>query len=148
MKYEFKFQKILNLKEREKDEALGLYQDSVEKFEAAAEKLFDLLKKKEDLELYQSQKISSGLSIREIRHYQQFILNMEKTIDHFQKVVMNARNKMNWCEEKLKESNIEMKKYENLKEKSHKNYLHMINETENIQLDEISALQYFHRGGN
>ena len=37
------------VKEREKDEALSIYNDSVKKFEDAAEKLYESLKKKEDL---------------------------------------------------------------------------------------------------
>ncbi|CAM4035800.1 flagellar export protein FliJ [Lederbergia lenta] len=148
MNYNFKFQKILNLREREKEEAFNLYQDSVRNFEESAEKLFDLLKKKENLEHYMSEQLSQGFSILEIRHYQHFISNLEKTIEHHQIVVMNARNKMNWREEELKESNIEMKKYEKLKERNYKSYMKEISQLENMQLDEISAIQYFHREGN
>lgn len=46
MRYEFKFHKILAVKEREKDEAVSIYQDSVRKFEEVAEKLYELLKGK------------------------------------------------------------------------------------------------------
>ncbi|MCM3110152.1 flagellar export protein FliJ [Lederbergia lenta] len=148
MNYNFKFQKILNLREREKEEAFNLYQDSVRNFEESAEKLFDLLKKKENLEHYMSEQLSQGFSILEIRHYQHFISNLEKTIEHHQIVVMNARNKMNWREEELKESNIEMKKYEKLKERNYKSYMKELSQLENMQLDEISAIQYFHREGN
>lgn len=148
MKYEFQFQKVLNLREREKEEAFNVYQDSVRKFEEIAEKLFELLKKKEDLHQFQSEQLSKGLSISEMRHYQQFIGSLEKTINHYQMLVLNARNKMNWCEEQLKECNIEMKKYEKMKEKSFKYYLRMLNNIENMQLDEISTVQYFHREGS
>lgn len=148
MNYHFKFQKILNLREREKEEAFNLYQDSVRNFEESAEKLFDLLKKKENLELYMSEQLTKGFSIQEIRHYQHFISNLEETIEHHQIVVMNARNKMNWREEELKDSNIEMKKYEKLKERNYKSYMKELNQLENMQLDEISAIQYFHREGN
>lgn len=148
MKYEYKFQKILTLKEREKDEALSLYQESVKKFEDVAEQLFDLLKKKENLEQYQLHELTGGLSIYKIRHYQQFISNLEKTINHVQRLVMNARNTMNWYEEKLKETNIEVKKYEKLKDKTYQYYLQVLEKTENKYLDEYSSIQYFHRGGN
>ena len=60
-------------------------------------------------------------------------------------VVSNARNQMQWLEEKLKESNIEMKKYEIMKEKKYESFLQLHNERENIELDEISTVQYFHR---
>ena len=73
MKYEFKFQNILNLKEIEKDRAFSVYQNSIIKFEEAAKQLYELLKKKEKLEEFQSQQLKNGFSIHEIRHYQQFI---------------------------------------------------------------------------
>ncbi|MFK4998012.1 flagellar export protein FliJ [Bacillus sp. N9] len=85
------------------------------------------------------------MPISEIRHYQHFITSLEKSIEHYQLVVMNARNKMNWCEEKLLESNIEMKKYEKMKEKSYESYVRMGKELEHMQLDEVSTIQYFHR---
>lgn len=48
MRYQFKFDKILSLKSREVDEAQVVYQDSVKKFEEAADRLYHLLKKKEE----------------------------------------------------------------------------------------------------
>ena len=40
MAYQFKFEKIMKLKEREKDEVLSTYNESVKRFEEAAENLF------------------------------------------------------------------------------------------------------------
>ena len=54
MGYQYKFDKILQIKEKEKGDALAEYHTAVRKFEEAAEKLYELLKKKEDLESYQS----------------------------------------------------------------------------------------------
>lgn len=46
MAYNYKFQKILQLREREKEETQTLYNESLKQFEAAAEKLYSLLKRK------------------------------------------------------------------------------------------------------
>lgn len=148
MKYQYKFEKILSLKEREKDEALSTYQKSVKRFENVAEELYQLLKKKEDLLDFQTSKLETGLSIQEIRHHQRFITNLEKSIKHYQDLVINARNQMNWYEQKLQEKNIEVKKYEKLKEKDFEKYLFLLQEIENKQIDEISTKIYFHRIGN
>ncbi|KYD00008.1 flagellar biosynthesis chaperone FliJ [Heyndrickxia sporothermodurans] len=148
MKYQYKFEKILSLKEREKDEALSTYQKSVKRFENVAEELYQLLKKKEDLLDFQTSKLETGLSIQEIRHHQRFITNLEKSIKHYQDLVINARNQMNWYEQKLQEKNIEVKKYEKLKEKDFEKYLFLLQEIENKQIDEISTQIYFHRIGN
>jgi flagellar protein FliJ len=147
MRYEFKFNKILAVKEREKDEAVNIYQDSVRKFEEVAEKLYELLKRKEDLEEYQSEKLHGGLSIQEIRHHQQFIGNMEKMIEHYQKMVVNARNRMLLFQEKLLEKNIEVKKYEKIREKDYLQFTEDIKIIEGKQMDDISIQMYMNREG-
>ncbi len=147
MRYEFKFHKILAVKEREKDEAVSIYQDSVQKFEEVAEKLYELLKRKEDLEVYQSERLHGGLSIQEIRHHQQFISNIEKMIDHYQKMVINARNRMLLFQEKLLEKNIEVKKYEKIREKDYLKFTEDIKVFEGKQMDDISIQMYMNREG-
>lgn len=146
MHYQFKFDKILNLKEREKDEALSIYHEAVKKFEAAAEKLYDLLKKKEDMEAYQSSRLVAGLPVQEIRYHQLFLGNLDKTIDYYQKMVINTRKQMSFFQEKLMEKNIEVKKYEKIKEKDFHHFREEIKYTEGKQMDDISIQQFMNRG--
>lgn len=136
----------MKLKEREKDEVLSTYNESVKRFEEAAESLFRSLKKKEDLESYQRSKLENGLSVQEIRHHQTFIHNLQKTIDHDQKVVVHTRNQMNFYQDKLLQKNIEVKKYEVLKEKGKLVFLEELRQLEAKQMDDISIQQYMHRG--
>ncbi|MCM3123311.1 flagellar export protein FliJ [Mesobacillus sp. AQ2] len=145
MRYQYKFDKILSLKSREMDEAQVVYQDSVKKFEDAAERLYELLKKKEDLESFQSDRLLGGLPVQEIRHHQQFIGNLEKSIAHYQKVVMNARNIMNFQQMQLMEKNKEVKKYEKIKEKDHLQFLANEKYVESRMMDEVSIQQYMNR---
>lgn len=144
----FKFQKILTLKQNEKEQALSLYQESVKKFTEALEHLYELLKKKEDLEEQQLQELAQGLPVHKIRHYQLFINNLEKSIAHAQTIVNHARRQMNWYQDQLKKCNVEVKKYEKLKEKHEQLYKEFLRKTENMLLDEFSSQQYFHRGGS
>lgn len=83
-----------------KEDMQEQYKSSVSKFQEAAEQLYGALKKKETLEAMQVEKLSTGLSILDIRHHQQFITNLEKSISYFQNLVVQARNRMNWYEEK------------------------------------------------
>lgn len=146
MQYQFKFEKILVIKEREKDEALNIYSQAVKRFEEAAEKLYELLKKKEDLESHQSSRLVSGLPVQEIRHHQYFLQNLEKTISHYQQIVINARNHMNFYQEKLMEKNIEVKKYEKIKEKDLSKFTENQKQLEGKQMDDISIQQFMNRG--
>ncbi|CAN7430152.1 flagellar export protein FliJ [Rossellomorea sp. LjRoot5] len=146
MSYQYKFQRILTLKEKEKDEVQEMYRSSIEKFETVAGKLYEFLKKKETLELHQESKLQGGLSVQDIRHHQQFITNLEKTISYYQDLVIQARNRMNWYEEKLVDMNVEVKKYEKMKEKDLDRFHQNIQSMENKQLDEVSVVQYLKRG--
>ncbi|WP_394232530.1 flagellar export protein FliJ [Niallia oryzisoli] len=146
MGYQFKLEKIMSVKEREKNEALTVYNDSVKRFEEVAEKLYELLKKKEDLESYQSMKLVSGLPVQEIRHHQQFIVNLQKSIEQYQQMVLNARNHMIFQQEKLMQRNIEVKKYEKMKEKGLREFLDEVKQVEAKQMDDISIQHFVHRG--
>ncbi|MGP7817504.1 flagellar export protein FliJ [Niallia sp. 01092] len=146
MSYTFKFEKILTMKEREKDEVRATYNQAVKRFEDAAEKLYELLKKKENLEEYQATKLKNGLSVQEIRHHQQFVVNLVKLIDHSQKMVVNARNSMNFYQEKLMEKNIEVKKFSKMKEKDVREFNQFAKALEAKQMDDISLQQYMQPG--
>ncbi|WP_409294377.1 flagellar export protein FliJ [Peribacillus sp. SCS-26] len=145
MQYHYKFEKLLSLKEKEKRDAFSKYSESLKQFEESAEKLYRLLKKKEDLHSFQQEKLKAGMPVQDIRHHQQFMENLEKIISHQQKMVIDARLKMNILQEKLAESNIEVRKYEKIKEKDLENFLDVIKFEESRQMDEISIQQYVSR---
>lgn len=144
--YQYKFDKILHIKEREKDEAIAVYNESVKNFEEAAGKLYEFLKKKEDLHSYQASKLMNGLPVHEIRHHQHFLTGIEKTIEHYQKMVANARGRMGYYQEKLMEKNVEVKKYEKIKEKDFLSYKQNVKYLEGRQMDDISIQQFMNRG--
>lgn len=146
MGYQYKFDKILHVKEKEKGDAMAAYHHSVQKFEEAAEKLYELLKKKEDLESYQSLKLLNGLAVQEIRHHQQFISNLQNSINYYQKVVVNARNRMNLDQERLIETNVEVQKFAKMKEKDFLHFIEGIKFQEAKRMDDVSIQQYMNRG--
>ncbi len=144
--YKYKFEKILTIKDKEKNDVRSKYNEAQKSFEQVAEKLYNLLKKKEELIDFQQKKLSTGLSVQDIRHNQLFMDNLEKLIDQCQKEVIQARNKMNLQQERLKEKNIEVKKYEKIKEKDLQKYLEVVKVVENKQMDEISIQQFLSKG--
>jgi len=146
MKREFKFEKILTLKEREKQEALDVYNQSVKKFEEAAGQLYELLKKKEDLEDYQSSRLMRGIPVQEMKYYQGFIQNLEKSIKTYQQIVANVRSQMQFYQEKLKEKNIEVKKFEKMKDRDFILFTEQVKQLEDRQMDDISIQHFMYRG--
>lgn len=146
MTYQFRFQKIMDIKENDKEKSLAEYNQSVSEFENVAHKLYDSLKQKEILEEATTTKLNTGMSVQEIRHNQQFVSNIEKSITHYQKLVHLTRNRMNEKQAKLMHHNIEVKKYEKLKEKQKKDHLFGMNQLDNKLMDDLSIQSYMYRG--
>lgn len=140
--YIYRFEKVLTIREQEKNETEMAYKESVRSFEEIASKLYSLLKKKEDLLDFQQDRLSVGSSIEEIHHYARFIDSLEKTITDVQQKVVQARAKMNWHEEKLLEKNLEVRKFEKMREKDFKLFQQEQDRIEGVFLDEISSLTY------
>ncbi|WP_418301405.1 flagellar export protein FliJ [Lysinibacillus fusiformis] len=140
--YVYRFEKVLTIREQEKNETEMAYKESVRSFEEVATKLYNLLKKKEDLIAFQQDRLTVGSSIDEIHHYARFIDSLEKTIADVQQKVIQARAKMNWHEEKLLEKNLEVRKFEKMKEKDFKLFQQEQDRVESLFLDEISLLTY------
>jgi flagellar protein FliJ len=143
---QFRFQKIMDVKENEKEQSLAEYNQSVSDFENVANKLYDSLKQKEVLEETTLARLNNGMSVQEIRHYQQFVSNIEKTITHYQKLVQLTRNRMNEKQMKLMQKNIEVKKYEKLKEKQLEQFILATKHSESKQMDDLSIQSYMYRG--
>lgn len=144
--YQFKFNKILAIKDNEKDQMLIQYNEAVNKFEKIAEQLYQYLKQKEDLENNQKELLTKGLSIHLIQQQEQWIHNLENIIVHYQTKVIHARGHMQEKQSLLQEKNVEVKKYQKLKENHKQIFIQKMNEDERKLLDEVSIQQYMNRG--
>lgn len=140
--YTYRFEKILTVREQEKNETEQAYKASVQAFEDVATKLYELLQKKESLIAYQTERLQYGSTIDEIHQNARFLDSLEKTIDAVQQKVIQARAKMNWHEERLLEKNLEVRKFEKMKERDFERFQEEQNRLETILLDEISTLAF------
>ena len=61
--------KVLTVKERDKETAEFQYRESVEHFEKHAQRLYELLKKKEAMETQYSSSISNKINVENLRYY-------------------------------------------------------------------------------
>lgn len=140
--YNYRFNQVMIIKEQEKNESEMVYKESVGIFEKIATQLYESLKKKEDLLVFQQEKLKGGLSVLEMHNYAGFIDSLEKIIAELQNKVIQARSKMEWLEQKLIEVSLEYKKYEKMKEKDLEAHYKEVDRLEIIQLDEISQIAF------
>lgn len=140
--YHYRFENVLVVRDQEKNEMELAFKNSVKHFEDVATKLYDMLKKKEDVLAIQQERMTIGFSVNDIHHFSRFISGLEKSISDMQQKVVQARSKMNWHEEKLVEKTLEVRKYEKMKEKDLTAFKTEQDRIEMNQLDELSSLKY------
>jgi flagellar FliJ protein len=140
--YQYKFAKVLTIREQEKAETEIAFKESIHIFEKIATDLYNLLKKKEETINTQNELLEKGLSINDMNHYSKYLETLEKRNEQLQKEVNKARAKMNWFEEKLVDRTLEVRKFEKIKERDYEFFKQEQNRIETIQLDEISAMKF------
>lgn len=146
MAYQYKFDRVMSIKENEKDRLMAEYNEAVQKFEKVGQQLYEYLKQKEQLIDEHAVKMRMGLSIIDVKQFQLFIANLEKMIAVYQQKVISARQTMQLAELKLRDKNMEVKKFEKMKIKDFQRYKETQKELESKQMDEVSIQQYMLKG--
>lgn len=146
MEVDYRLNKLLLIKENEKDKVIGEYNDAVQTFEEVGNNLYKLLKQKEEIEAQYDLQMQYGLDVQRLQQLKRYLLQLEKSIKDKQHEVAKARQHMNVKEKLLLDKNIEVKKYEKMKEKAQVAFYQYEKSVETKLMDEISIQQYMNRG--
>ncbi|WP_368504056.1 flagellar export protein FliJ [Alkalihalophilus sp. As8PL] len=144
MSFDFTLQKVMNLKEQERQTSQNQYTEAMDQFERVATELYDLLKKKENLEEAGREKVAKGISIYELQSSQSQLLRMQQAINEQQRTTQRARERMTMKQQDMVKHSIEFKKYEKLKQVKFEQYKKEQTRLENEQMDDI-AIQLFQK---
>ncbi|WP_053219667.1 flagellar export protein FliJ [Virgibacillus senegalensis] len=135
-------EKLLDLRDREKQTAQKDYQLSVERFEDVASQMYFLLKKKEDAEAAYRQEVSASVSISVLSSHSDYIAKLKAKIESLQTAVGNARKEMEAKQDTLSAAYIETKKFERMIERNKEKQHAVLKAEESKQMDEISTVQF------
>ncbi|GAE24254.1 flagellar protein FliJ [Halalkalibacter wakoensis JCM 9140] len=138
MSFQFTLQKVMQVREREKNQGQAEYQKAIDQFEKVATKLYELLKKKESLEERARKQISVGTSIYELQQNQNEMMRLQQEIQLHQRETQRARDKMSMKEQDFLQKAIECKKYEKMKQLKENEFIEEEKRKEAVQMDEIS----------
>jgi flagellar protein FliJ len=142
MSFQFSMEKVLSVKQKEKESIELELGEAVQAFESIAEEVYSLLKRKENIENLSNQQFQQRIFVNDLQNTQRFILSMTNKIKELQPVLQRARERMQVIQQKLLQQTIEVKKYEKLKEKQFHAYEMELTSYENKQNDEFSVLRY------
>ncbi|MGF9856397.1 flagellar export protein FliJ [Priestia endophytica] len=144
--FQFKFSKVMAIKQSEKDRMLNEYNEAVSQFEEVGQRLYQCLKHKENFIDEYNEEMSIGVSVEKLKQSQNYMDYLEREIEVLQQKMNIARQTMRIKEVKLREKNIEVKKYEKMETKSLIHYQNLQRESEAKQMDEVSIQQYLLKG--
>ncbi|MCM3759449.1 flagellar biosynthesis chaperone FliJ [Alkalihalobacillus oceani] len=142
MSFQFALQKVMELKEREKHNIQAEYEQAVASFESVATELYEMLKRKEELEESARSQIANGTSIYALQQHQSKLLRLQQEIQKQQRQTHLAREKMNRKKQDLLSRSIEFKKYEKMRQVKQNQYEEEAKRLELQQMDELSIRLY------
>ncbi|CQR47698.1 Flagellar FliJ protein [Paraliobacillus sp. PM-2] len=136
------FQKILFHQERLKKTAQMEYRQSVDQFETIATRLYQLLKKKEEVEVQYNYYLQSTGTVTTLATHHAYIDEIKNKINEMQVQVNQARTQMEEKQANLTNAHIEVKKFEKIIEKKQLDEKNIALYKEAKQLDETSMRQF------
>ncbi len=147
MANQFRLEKVLKIREKEKDLSEIEFANAQQRFESAARALYDLLKRKEELEKQVEHQMRIGIQADAIRRYNLHLQSLQNSIARQQQVVNRTRYDMEQKRKIIVHRSVEVKKYQRLKEKHAEKTATERKREEARQLDELSILKLGERYG-
>ncbi|MDQ0299133.1 flagellar FliJ protein [Salibacterium salarium] len=145
MAFTYSFQKILELRKREKEQKEQEYEQSVQQFERMATSLYELLRQKEQIEKMYKENMDQGIYIHQLQQNEKVIFQIQEKIQDVQKKTDRARDLMYKKEDEMSEASIEWKKYQKVKEWEKEAHHRSLKQEEEKIMDEISTRRYAFR---
>jgi flagellar protein FliJ len=143
MSFQFRFEKILTMKEKEKESALHEMNVVKHMKETVERQLLDLVEKKESYIMAFEKIANQSIKVTDIQEREQYIHFLNKQIDRLRKKVLEITQEFNRKSHLLVAKNQEEKIWSSWREKSLDEYTEKIKREEQDQLDEMAVIRYF-----
>lgn len=141
MKFKFKFQKILEAKERMEDAKKNEFAKKIQEIEAVKESVLLLDKEKEELKMKYQRELKIGMDINSVKAMNNYFKIMDDKKNRYLKLIEIKNNEL----EKIKEEYLSLmkdrKSFENLKEKEFDEFKEQEKIQEAKTIDEIVSFK-------
>ncbi|BAU27670.1 flagellar FliJ protein [Aneurinibacillus soli] len=146
MSFVYSFQKILDVKGKEKEQAEMSYSHSVQALRIKEQKLTHLEQNKQEME--QKLQQESQISLAELRSGYEYIGHLQRMIIEAACTKQQAEKEVESKQELLTERVMDEKVWLKLKENAYEQYRELQKQTEQRELDEIAVARYFRQKVN
>lgn len=141
--FQFSLQKVLNLKEKNKEQEEYRYMESFKRYQVEKEQLQQLLNQKQLMEEEFVQGQVNGVLIADIHHTQEYILYLNHSIHQQEKKLEQLFNDLKIKQNSLMEIKKEVKIWDNLRERKREDFNLEENRNEQKELDDMASLRSF-----
>jgi flagellar FliJ protein len=142
MSFVYSFQKILDMKEKEKEQAAVNYNKSVQVLRSEEQRLAHLEQYKYQLEQRVLQQ-ESNISLAQLKSHYEYIGHLQRLIEVANESKVQAEKEVEVKQFILSERTIDQKVWEKLKEHSFEKYKEKINLQEQKEMDEMAVARYY-----
>jgi flagellar protein FliJ len=142
MSFHYSFQKILDMKEKEKEQAEMSYSKSMQTLQVEQKRLSTLQQTKEEMERRMTRNEES-ISLSELKDSYQYLHHLQKLVLQAHHTTIQAEKEVEHKQEILTEKAMDEKVWSKLKDKSYVRYIETMKATEQKELDEIAIARYY-----
>ncbi|WCK52897.1 flagellar export protein FliJ [Aneurinibacillus sp. Ricciae_BoGa-3] len=143
MSFVYSFQKLLDLKEKEKEQAQMGYAKSREALEQEDARLQKLVQDKVQMQRVIYQKTEANITMADLRNSYEYLDHMQQLIIKAHHTRAEAEQVMRHQQEALQQKALDEKVWKKLKENSHMQYTEKLKQQEQKELDEMAVARYF-----
>jgi flagellar export protein FliJ len=144
MTFRFPYLHILNLKEKEKEQAFSEFGLLVKKKGFMAEELHALLQEKEE-RLDNWEQAGSLISISEIQQRNYYLEHLDRKINNAEEGLLKLEQELSAKQEEFLDKKKDVRMWHHLREKSFETYLQKEKKAEQDMLDEIATIRHYHQ---
>ncbi|WP_400162975.1 flagellar export protein FliJ [Brevibacillus sp. TJ4] len=143
--FQFQLQKVLDLKEKEKEQAEWAFGKSVQLKNEEESKLVRLYEHRDDMAQMLVQAQEQACTASQLIMISQYRQSVERNIRHQQQTVQGLEQEVERCQVKLRERMKESQLWQRLRERSLAQYHEELKVREQKELDEIGTQLYLRR---
>ncbi|WP_066067214.1 flagellar export protein FliJ [Neobacillus soli] len=143
MSFQFQFERILTMKEKETESALNEMNMFKRMKETAENQLLELVEKKDSYMNDYQNMMRNSIRVTEIQEREQYLLFLNKQIEKGRKKVLEITKEFNVKNRMLVAKNQEEKVWSTWRERSLEEYTEKLNKEEQNSLDEMAVIRYF-----
>jgi len=144
MSFQFRFEKFLSMKEKEKESALNELHLYNQKKEQAERQLMEWIEKKDRyLKDYQNL-LQQSLKVTDFQEREQYLDFLNKQIERLKGIVIEMTKEFNRKKKVLLAKNTEEKIWSSWRDKSLAEYTERTNREEQTMLDEMAVIRFYH----